>query len=261
MIYSIEMRKLRNAEFIQFVNAIADIIQSNDPVVLLITIQLLAFKAKVTNLSGLFKNEKSNPLTEDVQLLDVRRDSAVTGITSVVDGYTNYFQPEKAAAARLLSNSLKLYGPIARQNYVAETALITEMMNDWENNPELMAALTLLDLVDWKDELKTANNSFNEKWLERNREYAAVSPETLLQRREETIDAYNELKKFLVAYAIINSTTPVFQKTINELNSAIKQYNTILEERAAENGGNEGNTEEGEVNEGGEGEITPQPLP
>jgi hypothetical protein len=257
MINSIEMRKLRNAEFIQFVNNIATIIQSNDPAVLLVTIQLLAFKAKVAGLSGLFKNEQSSPLTEDVQLLDVRRDRGVTGLSSVIEGYTYYFQPEKAEAARLLFNNMKLYGNMARQNYQAETALISEMLNDWENKPELVAALTLLDLVDWKDELNFANNSFNETWLARSQEYAAASPETLLQKRAETIVAYNELKKFLEAYATINSTVPVYQKTINEVNAVIDQYNTILIERAASGGEENGNGEPGT----GEGEeITPQPL-
>lgn len=260
MINSIEMRKLRNAEFIQFVNNVASVIQNNDPAVLLVTIQLLAFKAKVTDLSGLFKNEQSSPLTEDVQALDVRRDHGVTGLSAVIEGYTHYFQPEKAAAARLLFNNMKLYGPIARQNYQAETALITEMMNDWENKPELAAALTLLDLVDWKDELYFANVTFNEKWLERSREYAAANPETLLLKREETITAYYELKKFFEAYATINETVPVFQKTMKEWNMVIEQYNTLIEEHAAENnGGEESGTGEPETGTGEE--ITPTPIP
>lgn len=252
------MRSLRNAEFIQFVNNVASIIQTNGPAALNVVAQLQAFKAKITELSGLFKNEQSSPLTEDVQLLDARRDRSVTGLGSVIEGYTYYFQPEKAAAARLLQANMKLYGTIARQNYQAETALISEMMNDWENKPELAAALTLLDLVDWKDELYFANNSFNETWLARTHEYGASNPETLKQKRDEATAVYYELKKFLEAYATINSTVPVYQTTLNDLNALIEQYNTILAERAANNSSGE-ETGTSQPVEGGE--VTPAPMP
>jgi hypothetical protein len=258
MINFIDLRSLRNAEFIQFVNNVASIIQTNNPATLNVVAQLQAFSAKITEMSGLFKNEQSSPLTEDVQLADARRDRSVTGLSSVIDGYTNYFQPEKAAAAHLLLANMKLYGAIARQNYQAETALISEMMNDWENKPELAAALTLLGLVDWKDELYFANNSFNETWLARTHEYGAANPETLKQKRDETMTAYYELKKFLEAYATINNTVPVYQTTLNDLNALIEQYNTILAERAANNSGGE-ETGSGEPVEGDE--ITPEPIP
>ncbi|HEY9115003.1 MAG TPA: DUF6261 family protein [Bacteroidales bacterium] len=258
MINFIDMRALRNAEFIQFVNNVSSIIQTNDPAVLNVVAQLQAFKIKITELSGLFKNEQSSPLTEDVQLLDVRRDRSVTGLGAVIEGYTYYFQPEKAEAARLLQANMKLYGAIARQNYQAETALISEMMNDWENKPELVAALTLLDLVDWKDELYFANNSFNETWLARTHEYATASPETLKQKRDETTAAYYELKKFLEAYATINSTVPVYHTTVNDLNALIEQYNAILNDRASSGGDND---EPSEGEPGGGDDVTPSPLP
>ncbi len=118
-------------------------------------------------------------------------------------------------------------------NTQAETATLNSILGDWEIKTELKAAITKLNLTAWVAELKTANNLFQQKFLARTQEYGSASPETLRAKRDETIAAYYELRKFVDAYQVIQPGAAI-EKLINELNALIGQYNALLKTRATE---------------------------
>ena len=234
MINSIDLAKLRNAEFLQFGTVFSDFVISNDPVVLNVEPQHLAFKLKLDETLGLFKLEKSSPITQELVLLDERRDKAVNGITGVIECYCNHFDAATIQAANLLSGNLNLYGiGIARLNTQAETSTIKAIVNDWETKPELTAAIAKLGLTAWVAELKAANQLFEQKYFKRTEEYGAANPDTLKVKREETIVAYYELRKFIDANSVIHPSA-AYTKLINGLNALIEQYNAIINTRPAE---------------------------
>ena len=92
--------------------------------------------------------------------------------------------------------------------------------------------MLLLDLKDWKNEMKSANLLFDTKYLERTQEYGNASPETVALKREEVQKAYYELRTFIDAYAV-TIATPIYTTTINQLNALIDQYVTLLNNRLA----------------------------
>ena len=234
MINAIDLRMLRNGEFLQFVTNFSALVESNNPVTLNVLQQHNDLKAKVGEIEPLFKQERASVITQELVLLDERRDKAINGMTSLIDGYCSHFNAPTAGAANLLTTDLNLFGSgVAKQNYQAETASINGIVSDWETKPELTAALATLGLTEWKNELKTANTTFDQKYLERTQAYGAASPDTLKAKREETVVIYYELKKYLDAYAVIQNT-PVYQKTISELNALIDQYNLLLNSRLKE---------------------------
>jgi hypothetical protein len=233
MINAINISILRNAEYIQFAENFSDLVKSNDPEVLSVVTQFNVFNAKNTELKSLFKLQLSSDVTEEIQGLDLRRDNAINGITAVVTGFMYHFDPAKSSVANVLNENLKLYGVgIARENYQAETALINSIVSDWESKPNLIAAVSALNLNDWKEELKASNSLFDKKYLERTKEYGSANEETLKKKREETNAAYYELRKHIDAHGVINNST-VYTKTIKELNALIEQYNTVLNSRLA----------------------------
>jgi hypothetical protein len=234
MITAIDLVKLRNAEFLQFVATYSDIVAVNDPAALNVSAPHAAFKLKTDEMSELFKRERSSIFTQALVLLDERRDNAITGFAALVNGNCYHIDVETKQAARLLNESLNLYGVgIARLNLQAETSTISGIVHDWENQPELSAAITRLGLSDWVAELKTANQLFDQKYLERTREYGAANPNTLKSKREETVVAYYELRKYIDANSVVNSA-PAYEKLIGELNALINQYNELLNTRSAE---------------------------
>jgi len=234
MIESIELTKLRNGEFLQFATNFSALVESNNPTVLNVMKQHNDFKVAIGVIEPLFKVEHVNAITQQLVLLDERRDKAITGLTTVIDGFCSHFSVQVAQAAKRLAVDLQLFGTgVAKQNYQAETASINGIISDWETKPELAAALAILGIEEWKDELKAANHVFDQKYLERVKEYGAANPDTLKAKREETMNVYYELRKYLDANSVLHNS-PDYEKTIKELNALIGQYNTLLSARLKE---------------------------
>lgn len=233
MIKAIDLRGLRNSEYMQFMGDFTALVDANDPAALNVAPQNMALKNKGIEIDGLFKLTLKNEITEELVMLDKRRDNAINGIVSYVNAYLYHFDPVLVIAANHLNNNLKVYGAsIASQNLQSETATITSVVGDWENKPNLVAAIGNLNLIAWKNELKAANILFNQKYLARTQEYGAANPENMKLKREETNVVYYELRKFLDAhFTIIN--TPEYASAINQLNALVDQYNTLLNNRLA----------------------------
>ncbi|NEW81484.1 MAG: hypothetical protein GZ094_03855 [Mariniphaga sp.] len=234
MINAIDLRTLRNVEFLRFGADFYGLVNANDPVVLNIEPQHVAFKIKLDETSQLFKLEQSSPLTQELVLDDERRDKAINGISGMIESYCYHFDSATVKAANLLLASLNLYGKgVAKMNLPSESGTIDAIVKDWETKPELTAAITLLGLTAWVAELKAANQLFEQKYLERTEEYGAANPDTLKSKREETVLAYYELRKFIDANSVLNPSA-AYEKLINALNALIDQYITLLNTRAAE---------------------------
>lgn len=232
MINAINLPALRNAEFLQFSKDALSIIQLNNPTALNVTPWFTAFKSVTHDIEALFKTDRSNPITEELQTIDQRRDDAITGITAVVQGYASHFAPATAAAAKTLTDHLAVFGVgIARENYQSETAIINSIITDWNTKSELVAAIAVLGLGSWATELDTANKAFNTQYLARTQQLGAISPDTIKAKRAEATNAWYKLRDKLSAFYEIQDGAEPFAKTVNELNALLDQYNSLIKGR------------------------------
>ncbi|MCX8533649.1 DUF6261 family protein [Chryseobacterium luquanense] len=227
---AIELKLLRNAEYLQYVKDYLGIINLNNPTQLGIDVKLTAFTSKISELEALYKKALASEKTQELLLIDERRDAAVTGINYFLLSQTYHFEPAKRQNAQLLLDNMNLYGSsIARLNYQAETATINNLIRDWENKPELIAAISTFNLTEWVYELKTANEEFNTKYLSRTQEYGDASPETIKLKREETNATYYALRDRIDALHLLVETPPSpYATLINQLNALTDQYNKLL---------------------------------
>lgn len=224
MIQALNLRKLRNSELIQFCRDYISIINNNDPQQLSVASQLEDFTGKVTEMETVFKSASGSAITAEIEELDLNRDKIFSGIVSLIEGNRNHFDPEFADAAETLQNNLKIYNTnIIRENLQSETALLNNIITDWENKPELTSAVGTLNLGSWITQLKTANQNFNQKYLIRSQESAGKPTYNIEEKRPEIITAYRTLCKRLDAFAEINDS-PAYGKTIHELNAVIEKY-------------------------------------
>ncbi|MBI2282354.1 MAG: hypothetical protein HYU71_01440 [Bacteroidetes bacterium] len=229
MINSIPLQTLRNGEFLQFISDILGIVSLNNPVQLQVSGQFTQLQAEYVSLQELFKTDRSNPVTEEIIALDIRRDEAVTGISALINAFTHHFNPAIRNPANLLQANLKLYGAgVARDNYMSETATISSIVGDWKNKPELQAAMVSLQVGDWLTELEQANTAFNTRYISRTQEIGAASPDNIKQKRVNVANAYYALRNHVDAYFTINQGAEPFAKACNEINALVDQYNALL---------------------------------
>lgn len=232
MTQSIDLSKLRNAEYVQFTTDVLQIVTINNPATLQVQAKFNAFSSVKNELEVLFKKSTANPITDEIEALDERRDNAVSGILYIVKGNTFHFDPLIAKEADTVTEYLTIYnGNINQDNYNAQTATITNIVNDFESKPELVSALVKLALTPWKNELKAANTAFSTKYLARTMDLATATPDNLKSRRLEANEAFYALRNHLDAFATINPSA-LYTKTISEINALIAQYNTLLAGRA-----------------------------
>lgn len=227
---SIDIQKLRNAEYLQYVKDYLGIISLNNPDQLGIDTKLTILNTKATELEALYKKAMASDKTQELMTLDERRDNAINGIYYFLLGYSYHHEANLQHKAQLLLTNMALYGSgIARLNYQAETATINNLLRDWENKPELADAITTFSISAWVNELKIANEEFNTKYLSRTQEYGDASPETIKTKRDETNTAYYALRDRIDALHLLVETPPSpYATVINQLNALTDQYNKLL---------------------------------
>lgn len=231
MFLAIHYPKLRNNEFIQFIKLLSEILNSNDPEVLKVKTQYDDLIALLATLSTLFKPELGSAITQELQEIDARRDTALTGIEMQIRSFTYYFDADKREAANLLSSSLDTYGSgISRMNYQAETSTLTSIIQKWENDAKLTAALTTLSLTTWLAELKAANKLFEERYIARLKEEASSPEEKTIELRKDIIQSYRTLLAHLQAHATL-STDNSYEAVVQQINQLIEQYNKLVATR------------------------------
>jgi hypothetical protein len=240
MIYAINLSRLRNAEFIQFIKNFLAIVLANDPAALNVQLQYNNLLQMLAVLEGLFITEQGSIITEDVSAIDARRDKAITGFALLVNALGYHPDAATAKHAQLIDRQVKQYGGnIARQNYQAESAIIDNLLVDLAARPELAAAVTALNLVDWIKEMQQSNTAFNNTYLQRTDEIGAAPKDKIFAKRQEAGTLYQKLRDFIDSFYTINEGAEPYNKTANSLNALINQYNTMLAGRVGKDDENE----------------------
>lgn len=233
MIAAIDVKKLRNPEYLQFSKDMLQIINNIGAEALQVVAPYNAFAAITTVIDNFYKVAQGSEITSEMLLIDERRDSAVVGISKIVDSMTYHFDEAKQVAATTLSKALALYGKrIAKQNYQAETETITSMVRDLTTKPNLVAAVAQLGITDWVTEMQTANTLFNTTFIARAEELGANATESVGSKRAESAALYFKLRDKINAQYIINDGADPFKTAISKIDIVISSYQNLLAHRA-----------------------------
>ena len=230
----LDLERTRNSEYYQFFDDVDTIVTTITPKALNIVPSYAAFTAEKVEIDKLFQKEQGSKLTPLMEKADLRRDRAITGIVLVVNGFTYYHEEGWSQPALLLQSSINKYGSsIPNQSFIAETAIINNLLGDWDNTPELQDALKTFRLQPWAEELRTSNKLFNKLFMERNAEFGGKLSETMVDRRRQISNAvYYKLRDKLLANAEINDLQEPWATAVNQLRALIATYNTLLASRA-----------------------------
>jgi len=234
-ITGIELTKLQNPEFLQFNRNVLNIVFDNNKTTLKVVAEYDALEKLTNDIAALFKTDTGSDITDELVTLDSRRDDAITGIGLYLDALSRHNDVAIRTNANVLLQEIKLYGTgIARLSYQNETATITSIVDKFNNDVALKAAVMALPLLpDWVAALKTANSLFDTKYVARAVEQGAASPDTIRVKRLEAMQAYYDLRDMINGYATTTKGAVPYSATIDSINALVDDYNTTINQRAA----------------------------
>lgn len=235
MFLSIYYQSLRTSEFIQFIQNLIEILEAKNPDDLNVRSRIDELKNLLASLTSVFKPNLGSEITSELELLDAARDKAFVGIEQTIKGFTYHFDEATRQAAQILSDSIAVYGTgISRLNYQAETSTINSIINKWQSDAVCADAVGKLALTDWVAHLKSVNDQFNLRSLDRIKEQAELPEVKLADLRKDTIASYRKLLAHLEAYATI-SGREVYTEVANQVNLLIEQFNRLIVARSSKN--------------------------
>ncbi len=225
MIEKINLKKLRNNEFIQFGENVQEIVQINNPQTLKVENEYNDLEDPLTKLHHVQNKKQGSPITNELIEINKRRDVALGSIFTIVETYCNHFEEEVVATALDLKKELDLYGrDIIRYSYQYETNAIDDILSKWELKAEGIATL---NLTDWVIELKDANTLFNSRFLDRIKESALDQDLSVLELRNTMSEKIYNLFDMLSALMKIEKSD-IYANVIDQINALINQYNKTL---------------------------------
>lgn len=237
MIHNNSFKVLRIAEFLQQGKDLSKVISDSDPNALGINKQLEAFSSVFLELEDVFKTSLKNPLTQTLVDLDSKRDDVFMGMCSIVDGYLKHWTPSVVAQAASLVDSINVYGRgLTVLNYQAESSSLSNLIESWEKDTKLTAALTALNLESWKNELKTINNLFIQTYTNRSLEDGKSEAQPKIKAlREQAIAAWNKLQRILLGkveeFEDDATKAPKYNNLVNSINGVLDSYNNLIQLR------------------------------
>jgi hypothetical protein len=232
MINAIKLPLLRNGEFIQLMSDILAIVAKNDPKVLKVAEPYDKLKELFDSIEGLFKIQQGNVISDELFEIDARRDNAFNGILAFINAYTYSTDANLQKQSQVLQTHLSAFGVnIARDNYQSQTASMRNIIDDWDNKPELKEAISALKLGPWKTELAAANTLFSEKYLARAEETGAASTDSIRGKRNEANDAWYTLRDLINAYYTIEKGAAPYGPTVSFINGLMEYYNNLIAKR------------------------------
>jgi hypothetical protein len=187
-----------------------------------------AFRAKLIT-------EKVNPLTEQIRDFDERRDTDFAEIIRTANTAAKSSSPASAAAGKTLTFFLRPYRGIARKPIMTQTELISFLHEQYNADPALVSAASVLQISGVFASLFQANEQVSSLWNARANMDAAKagpSPSSLRGKLEKSYDGFCDVVIRTLAFQPSKPLSDLFS-VMNEIRI---KYSRSLPSRLA--GGN-----------------------
>ena len=179
--------------------------------------------------------------TEDIDNLDKLRDNAQSAFLNALKAMLASPNAAKAQAAKLLTFIRDKYSLDNSDEYMKQTTMTTQFIQEVESNADAMTALTTTGLDDWFTDLKQKNEAFLTKMNERTEAQAGLQKGIVREKRLLCEAAYRNVVKLVNAMAICEVPAGFdFTTAFNLLNAEIEHFRQILARKGISTGSNSG---------------------
>jgi hypothetical protein len=238
MFSKINVRRLRNAELIEYLTQLLETVNTGfGPTPLPPTLAL--YKANLTTavagLNDLHVLDPASRLTGELDDLDEQRDSLLVGLSLLCQSYTHHPDESVKAAALVLDRHMSVYGSVSEltvQSRAAETTTIESILSDWSDKRDLNAAATALPVSPFTRAIKTVNDAFREKSIERDAEAGSSLHVSMSLKRIEAGTAYADLLTMLNSHYHVSEGTQPWAGIAAGMNALTERFADMLAVRA-----------------------------
>ena len=179
--------------------------------------------------------------TEDIDNLDKLRDNAQSAFLNALKAMLASPNAAKAQAAKLLTFIRDKYLLDNSDEYMKQTTMVAQFIQEVESNADAMAALTTTGLDDWFTDLKQKNADFLAKMNERTEAQAGLEKGIVREKRLLCEAAYRNVVKLANAMSICEVPAGFdFTTAFNLLNAEIEHFRQILARKGISTGSNSG---------------------
>ena len=179
--------------------------------------------------------------TEDIFNLDKLRDNAQSAFLNALKAMLASPNAAKAQAAKLLTFIRDKYSLDNSDEYMKQTTMTAQFIQEVESNADAMAALTTTGLDDWFTDLKQKNEAFLAKMNERTEAQAGQEKGIVREKQLLCEAAYRNVVKLANAMSICEVPAGFdFTTAFNLLNAEIEHFRQILARKGISTGSNSG---------------------
>jgi hypothetical protein len=224
----VHLRKLRNEEFFQYFTEFKSLVErrgmdkdiSEDYALLL---------KQHSRMDAVLEIVRKSRYTEDITKIDAKRNTLLHGLRATVKSFLFHFDESKQRTATVLMSLLDTYGDLSnKKTYAEQTASVGNLIDDL--NTKYVNEKTQLGLQDWVEQLRKANEEFQNLMQRRDNEKSLLPKERVADIRVEMEVCYVKIVHRLEALSILQNSEALIA-FINELNVIIDRYRNMLATR------------------------------
>lgn len=232
---TVKFSKLEHTEYFQFLKQLVALINQYDATKLKLSTALNPLVGTFPNLQAALDKEAGNQITQTLNRLDAERDELIIAFRQFLQAMCSYPDTAIADSAKPLLNYVHSFGKdIAKQTMLAETTIITQIVDGFTNNNERKNALAAIHGSLWITALGNVNTAFAQAYNTRITDTTSNNKvASFTEQKKAVLPLYNELidlieGRYKTAKADGADVAP-YEKLIAEINQLIASVNLLAE--------------------------------
>ena len=236
MTIKMPLPKLRNSEYLEVVDQVLAIVNASRGTGSYPAPFQRKYEETVRIINDTRVWHKRDPAADNTEVLrlhDGARDGYLRALGHLWTAYAGFPDGPKKDAGLLLKRHLEVYGgarKIAAQTYLGETADIKRLLADYQEKPELRAALAHSDGTELIENIRRSNEAFIAAWNERGDHSVEEDnlPDNMKSLRLQGKEAYDGLMDLLDAFYLSTDGAEPWAALRARLNVLAGEVNTML---------------------------------
>lgn len=243
ILLSIALGRLNNAEYLNLMSRLQKLVETATPTAVGLTAEEFdEFKDLVEQLQDRINYTTASDRTALLDTLDSQRDSVLTFLFSTINNSAKMPIEAQSAAGNALARITHPYTSIQGDQDQQETVKIKGLLKDLDTE-EAKAHLATLNLTDAVAKLQEINDEYETQSAARARdkEAARMSTESGTNLRKRLDPIFEAIRQITLAESIAKPTD-VTAEFILGFNSAIREVNTLYNQRTGKTQSGDGET-------------------